>query len=512
MLSISPPLSASRAGAYFAKDDYYLAEKGTWWGRGAEALGLTGEVTREDFAAVLAKTHPETGAVLVPGQGDAAQAGIDLTFSAPKSVSILALADATVVAAHRRAVAITLAYAEAHNAQARRQKNGVREIVATGNLVVATFDHATSRELDPQLHTHAVVANVIQRDDGAWRALHNSSFFRDKMHLGRVYRSEFARELKDLGYAPTITDPEKGIFEVQGVPQDLLEAFSQRRAQVEERFGELKASGAYPHASDAVLRHQAALDTRRWKGTVDRASLAQEWQAVLERHGTTLGQVREVALREGAREREAAAERSPGKPTRDLLREAARLWTETESVFSRKDVLDLALRTHLGGPRLSEWEQAFRGLRRSSTFVSLGTDRTGREQFTTKAMLAVERKVLREVNASQGQYLPVVSRTELAAAGREKEQAQGWTYTRGQKKAVEMLLRSPDRVNLVQGNAGAGKTAALGLVREVLAQRGVSVLGLGFTGKAAQELEKGAGIPSQTIDGFLLAEGWKRLP
>lgn len=152
----------------------------------------------------------------------------------------------------------------------------MREVVATGNLVVATFDHATSRELAPQLHTHAVVANVTRRDDGVWRALHNPSFFRDKMHLGRVYRSELARELQNLGYAPTVTDPERGLFEVQGLPQDLLEAFSQRRAQVEERFAALKASGSYPHASDAVLRHQAALDTRRWKGTVDRDALARE--------------------------------------------------------------------------------------------------------------------------------------------------------------------------------------------------------------------------------------------
>lgn len=512
MLTISNPLSAKSAGAYFAKDDYYLAERGTWQGRGAEELGLSGEVTREAFAAVLGKTHPETGEVLVPDQGELGQAGIDLTFSAPKSVSILALADAGVVAAHRRAVASTLTYAETHNAQARRQENGVREVVSTGNLVVATFDHATSRELDPQLHTHAVVANITRRDDGAWRALHNGSFFRDKMHLGRVYRSELARGLRELGYATEITDPERGLFEVRGVPADLLEAFSQRRVQVEARFAELKASGTYPHAGDAVLRLQAALDTRKWKGTVDREALAREWAATVAGHGTTLERIREEARREGAREREQAAERGDGKPTRDLLREAARLWTENESVFSRKEVLDLALRRHLGGPGLPEWEKAFAGLRRSSTFVSLGVDRSGRERFTTKAMLAVERKVLREVNASQGKYAPVVTKDELAALGRAREEAQGWTYTRGQKKAAEMLLRSPDRVNLVQGDAGAGKTAALGLVREVLEKRGVPVLGLGFTGKAAQELEAGAGIPSQTIDGFLLAEGWRTLP
>ncbi|MBE0617465.1 MAG: relaxase domain-containing protein, partial [Proteobacteria bacterium] len=103
-----------------------------------------------------------------------------------------------------------------------RQEDGVREIVATGNLVVATFDHATSRELDPQLHTHAVVANLTRRNDGSWGALHNPSLFPDKMHLGRVYRSELARGPKALGYAPEITAAEKGLFEVKGVPHDLL--------------------------------------------------------------------------------------------------------------------------------------------------------------------------------------------------------------------------------------------------------------------------------------------------
>ena len=254
MMSVSRPMTASHAGHYFSKDDYYLSSQGTWQGEAAQVLGLTGLVEREAFRSLAEGKDPKTGETLVtPGPGGEHRSGVDITFSASKSVSLLSLADARLQDAHRAAVTRTLEYIESRYAQARATEDGVTRPVQTGNLAMAKFDHMTSRELDPQLHTHCFVFNLTQRPDGEWRALRNEPLFENQLFLGQVYRNELAKEVQNLGYAITITDRAQGFFEIKGVPRDLIDDFSKRREQVIERVQELKASGEYPQAREAQL-------------------------------------------------------------------------------------------------------------------------------------------------------------------------------------------------------------------------------------------------------------------
>ncbi|MBE0617378.1 MAG: relaxase domain-containing protein, partial [Proteobacteria bacterium] len=442
MLSVSRPMTAGEGARYFKADDYYLSEKGRWQGSGAEALGLAGEVRHEDFALALRGVHPGTGETLVAGKGDRHLAGLDLTFSAPKSVSLLALADPGVKAAHDRAVSRVLAYIEAHNAQAREQVDGERRAIATGNLAVAAFDHLTSRELDPQLHTHAVVLNLTQRADGEWRAVHNVSLYRDQLALGRLYRAELARNLGEAGYAIRVTDRMQGFFEVRGVPEGLLEAFSQRRQQVEERVQELQRSGEYPHASRARLYEIAALGSRAPKDKgVTKEALAESWRAELREHGWNIEDLEREARREGTRargEREKPGDRPPA--AWEILRTAVQAKTETESVFRKSEVLDVAARLSLGRFSLDEMEDAFRELERVRFLLSLGehvADAKGTTValHTTREMRNLERRILDHVNASRGGWTPLVGAPAVTAHIAAQERAQGWTHTKGQKEA-----------------------------------------------------------------------------
>ncbi len=176
--------------------------------------------------------------------------GRDLTFSAPKSVSLAALVggDGRVVEAHDRTVARTLAWVEGNAAETRMRDPGTGKIVRAGNqrVVAATFRHDTSRNLDPQLHTHAVLANMVQGGDGKWRTMANESLYRQQKLIGMVYRSELAQGLAGLGYGIEKSHAD-GRFEIAGVPREVIEAFSTRRAEIEAASAQ-RTTSASPSA------------------------------------------------------------------------------------------------------------------------------------------------------------------------------------------------------------------------------------------------------------------------
>ena len=238
------------AQRHLEHSDYYDEHhrvQGEWHGRGAELLGLRGEVKQAQFEAVREGLHPETGEFLRPrhsadrmgADGNEQSKGrslYDLTFSAPKSVSIQALAggDEPLIAAHDKAVREALAETEGH-AATRVRLNGANENRTTANLVVASYRHDTSRELDPQLHTHAVAANLTYDGaEGRWKALQASGLYERRAYLTEVYRNALAREVRGLGYEIEPHRDSKGRdrgFEIRGVSNELLEKYSVRSVQ-----------------------------------------------------------------------------------------------------------------------------------------------------------------------------------------------------------------------------------------------------------------------------------------
>ncbi|MBI3813344.1 MAG: relaxase domain-containing protein [Nitrospinae bacterium] len=212
MVSITN-ISADQAGTYYSKDSYYTQERGEWQGKGAEALGLSGEIKKEDFLNLIEGKDTQGNELVAANSQGEHRAGVDLTFSASKTVSITCevLGDERVKEAHDAAVQKTLSYVEKHFSQCRVTEDKITERVDTGNLIIAKFNHNTSRELDPQVHAHAVIMNITQRENGQWRALSNEKLFEMKIFAGQYYRSELAASLKELGYS--IRSDEKGLFE-----------------------------------------------------------------------------------------------------------------------------------------------------------------------------------------------------------------------------------------------------------------------------------------------------------
>ena len=202
------------AQRHLQQSDYYDQKRtveGQWHGRGAELLGLSGKVTSEDFESLRQGLDPSTGEFLRQRQGSdrisadgaeqsKARSLYDMTFSAPKSVSVMAIVggDERLIAAHGNAVRETLQEAEKY-AATRVRMAGLNENRATGNWVVAAYTHDTSRELDPQLHTHAVAANLTyDGTEGRWKALQASGLYERRSYLTEVYRNALAREVRAL--------------------------------------------------------------------------------------------------------------------------------------------------------------------------------------------------------------------------------------------------------------------------------------------------------------------------
>ncbi len=269
MLTISKPLSATQAQTYHAKE-FTAAEQnywkqgdtiqGEWHGKLADRFGLSGAVGAEEFARLSEGQHPATGEPLVKHRkvheyqtedGKTVspvdhRAGWDATFSAPNSVSLTALVggDDRVREAHQQAVNVALNELERYT-QARIGGNRPAEI--TGQLVAAKFQHDTARPVDgyaaPQLHTHVVIFNMTERENGQMRALQERSFFESQNYATAIYQSHLTYQLRSLGYE--IEPGRSGAPEIKGYSQEYLDASSPRRQQIVE---------AVPAAGSAARR------------------------------------------------------------------------------------------------------------------------------------------------------------------------------------------------------------------------------------------------------------------
>jgi conjugative relaxase-like TrwC/TraI family protein len=219
---------------------------GRWYGAGATSLGLQGEASVAGFQAMFVGRDPTTDEVLGRPHGPNAVPAFDVVLRPTKSVSILyGLGDAAtgraVLQAHHAGLAEAVAYLDGHLG-ARRGHGGIQHVSGQGLLAVG-FDHRTSREGDPLLHTHLVIANRVQGPDGRWTALDGRDLYRHRLAVDAIYRASYQRELsRSLGVEWTVADVH-GNRELQGVPEELLRAFSKRAGQIDLEVERLEASG-----------------------------------------------------------------------------------------------------------------------------------------------------------------------------------------------------------------------------------------------------------------------------
>lgn len=496
MVSITG-VSAGQASHYYSADNYYSKKTGEWQGKGAEKLGLEGEVKKEDFEKLLYGAGPKNEFQISTGIKQNHRAALDLTFSAPKSVSILSeiLGSHNVRNAHENAVKEALRYVETNFSQARQTKNGITEKINTGNLVIAKFQHSTSRELDPQLHHHCVLMNITQRQDGQWRALSNEKLYENKMLIGQVYRNELSKNLKDLGYE--IKSDSKGLFEVQGVDQKILDHFSQRKEQIKAKVQELKKSGKYKNISEGKLKEIATLGSRVAKRDVDMNVIKESWKERLQEQGFSKEQLLEKI--EKTTEEKTQNQNETRNNEYDFIRLASKIINEEESTFTKEEALKTAGKLSVGEQRIGDLEKAFSELQKDKEIVCLKEN-----TYTTPAMKKIEHEILNKVKNGQGKVQAISTKEEIEKNISRFEALKGFNLTSSQKKAVSHILASQDSFIGVRGDAGTGKTSMLSAAKEQLQAQGWRVLGLAPTGKAAFEIQQAAGIPSQTIDSFLL--------
>jgi conjugative relaxase-like TrwC/TraI family protein len=517
MLSISPAMTAGHAGGYFAKEDYYLrdAELGQnsgWCGEGARELGLEGPVREEDFRALCRGEDPAGGRIIVHKltrdkvSGDPVEehrAGNDCTFSAPKSVSIAYAAGVDAVKeAHDAAVLSVAGHLERHHCLYRTPRG-----LQPGGLVAARFDHATSRNIDPQLHSHLFILNVVRTPDGKWRANDPKGIYQHLKTLGFLYRVELARELEARGFGIEIQDRSQMLFELKWVDPGLIEYFSSRRLDIERQVESWREEGTFLEVPHGKLFEMAALETRDSKRDITREEVAGIFEGGFEACGTTSFEVRS----ELERSREIAWEPKPppDHTPSQVVELAARELTEREAVIERAELLDQAAR--ISGTRhgLRELEAAIDA--GADGVLGLGRDRRGREYYTTAAMLKLEAENLEKVRELSGTpFNGGVERHEVAAF-RERLASEDVRLTAGQWREFENEVAGGSSLIVTTGDPGTAKTRTLGFIerfnREVLEPEGREpcTVNLAYTGKAAREMNLATGRPGFTLDSFLNA-------
>ena len=331
--------------------------------------------------------------------------GRDVTLSAPKSVSLAALVggDDRVIAAHDAAVSRTLSWIERNAIETRMQDRATGTMMRFGGqkMVAATFRHDTSRNLDPQLHTHCVIANRVRGGDGKWRTMVNDGLYHNKMAMGAVYRAELAQGLGRLGYRIEKTHAD-GRFEIAGVPRKVIEAFSTRRTEIEAamRERELGTPGDNPH-----LAGWAALMTRAAKRDVDKVTLARAWS----RQAAELGFSAE-GIAGHPKGREATPQRAsvqadlfagPGYVAAETAAWAVEHLSERQAVFSRADLLATALGHDPGTVSVEAAERAIEHMEAEGR-LHAAKGLSQRRGWTTDAAIARESETIALMRGGQG--------------------------------------------------------------------------------------------------------------
>lgn len=519
MMSPKAIKSASQAGHYFEKDDYYVdgLSPSEWFGDGAETLGLSGDVDREAFKALLAGQLPDGQRLGTVREGEwKHQPGIDLTFSAPKSVSILAevAGDQRLLEAHDEAVKATLRYIEQEYIVTRNRNRAENTVdyEKTASMVAATFKHTTSRALDPFLHTHSVVMNATQRADGQWRSIENKPLFIDQKHLGLVYRQNLAVRTTPLGYE--IEHGKDGSWEIRGVPEELIDQYSKRSQAIE---GALEGLGKTRDTATAAEKETATLDTRDRKVHAERGELLERWHNEIGED--KLNELKEIIDQSKA-----------NRPTLEMKTEAllervqvaneAVMWAaehlgERDTSWSRHELLKEASRYAGSRVVLTDVQNAIDAAASDGLLKEKSVriyDKVSQQEvdvrgYTSKAAIVMEDEMLKEEYIGRNRAESLCSQeraAEAIAKAEEKANTAGYEWNPDQKRATEGILTSKNRIIGVQGLAGTAKTTSvLRTVAETAREMGYEVRGLTPTNSAGQSLTDGAGIQSGTIQSFL---------
>lgn len=489
------------ASRHLSNNDYYSKGEtitGQWMGRGAQLLGLEGEVTMQQFDAIRQGHDPQTGEFLrqrksadrfvtteLTGeleQRSSARNLYDFTVSAPKGVSVLSLYDSRLIQAHRTAV-VEMATEMEGLAGSYVRKDDAQGTRKTSNLVTAAYNHDTSRELDPQLHTHLVAGNLtFDAFEGKWKALAAFEIYQHRAYLTEVYRNALAREVMALGYEiENLSEHgQDNGFNISGVEQSTRDKFSQRSAQRDAAIRDFMIENGRPPSDNEIAI--LVRDTRA-------KDLAEISTAEVK-----VGQMGRMSPDEHQRHQaivQTAAERCP---VVERVPASLSLAYASEHIFERVSVTrdqDLKMEALIHGRGRVELEEVKAAV---LTQIATGAMLTARGEVATQETLDRERRMVATVNAGLDKYRPLgLPDFEVSANVRPEQRA-----------AIEAILGSTDLVFNLSGAAGVGKTTTLKEVERGLNENRRSVMVVAPSAGAVDVLRKDGFADATTIARLLV--------
>lgn len=527
MMTLSKALVAGQAKDYFqaeytnTQESYYSegeTVKGKWFGKQAEAWDLQGDVQQEHFDRLCEGQHPLSGEQLVRHvtsnkyeniygevvESSEHRAGWDATFSAPKSVSLAALVggDERILETHDRSVDMALNELEKYT-QARMGGNHPAQI--TRRFIAAKFQHDSARPdrntsyAAPQLHTHTVIFNVTETEDGRIKPIQPLELYRSQRYATQIYRSVLATELQKLGYE-IIVDGRTGAPEINGFSKEYLNASSPRRNEIQREAADMKErlSQQGINVDDGAGLRQAAAKTDRLSKQYDR-------QQMRRRHLEMDAKFGEQSSRSVQQAHERGSVSLPEDEIKSRAREAVNFARENagerEAVVDKRAVLVDALRRNLSLTTYEAVVDEFTKNIETGNLIRIIRN-PGIEELTTSETVATEQSNIRTVIAGKGTQIPILQQQHLGPLIQEITNKQRITLNDAQREAVETILASQDRIIGLEGRAGTGKTTTLSVLREAVERHGYEVEGFAPTGAAADLLAE-SGIRTSTLQMFV---------
>jgi len=527
MMTMSRAISAGQALDYYrqeftnSKDNYYSEAgevKGRWSGSLADEWNLKGEVSTEQYERLVAGQDPRTGEQLVKAvsaretvnaYGEQVttsehRAGWDATISAPKSVSLAALVgdDERVRYAHRESVNEAL---KAFEEYLQARGGGDKPSITTDKMVAAQFEHTSSRPdrtngyAAPQLHTHVVIFNMTQTEDGKVHSVQPFELYRSQRYATAIYRAHLAEKLQALGYEIEV-DPRTGAPEIKGFSEAYLQESSPRREEVlkeAEQIKERLEREGITVTDNAGLKHAAAHNDRASK-QYDRAEMREQALAMDAKHDN---QARHLVNQARERQSLQLAQDEITIRAQEAVTFARDNAVEREAVADMRQVMTDALRRNLGRTTYEAVTTELRRRQELGEFIDIIREQR-QPETTTQRMLKMEQKNIQSMMDGKGASPAVVRASRVKDVVANSAQSNQLKLNENQQSAIETILSSEDQIVGLQGGAGTGKTTTLSVLRDAAEKEGYQVRGFAPTTRAAKQLGE-SGIETETLQKFL---------
>lgn len=488
MITTPVNVSSGQAGDYYYFDK--SKENAEWGGKLADEMQLAGKCTQEDFLKLTQGFNPNTDEKLTAHAGDPLRrAGADYTFTLGKNASVISFYDDRVRQAFNESVNETLKLAEERYAITRTQNAGIKTYEKTGNMLYTKFNHFDSRNNDPALHSHIFIHNITQDANKNLKSFEFKDMFSNKAYLGAIQESILSQKLINLGYQVE-TDRNKGISDISLQDKTIKDTFSSRQKEIDLKMAEIKER--YPEKTEKEQRQIAQKETRQAK---DHNSTIKEVKSNIEIKATKeqINNIKSEIQDAKANSKLQNINNIDLKPYSDeAVNNAIKDTSENSRYFKYENIENKALR------------KDFLKINTDSIKTSIADNKdliqTKEGQYTTKEIQGIVNNNIKTIKTNET-IKPPADKTQIDKAIKDYEIANNRILTQGQKEAVN-LMKDNYKINVIQGDAGTGKTTSFKIIKEIGEANGYKVIGIAPTGKATKELKEAGIKETYTIKGL----------